>query len=107
MIRPIMKIEFLLKKPCAKATEEDAALVQDLMDTLDAHADDCVGLAANMIGVRKCIIAVTMGFFQVPMINPIIVEREDPYDTEEGCLSLTGVRPVKRYNKRQNIRFRI
>ena len=88
-----------MKSEPAKDCPEDRKVVQDLCDTLKAHGSICVGLAANMIGVRKQIIAVAMGFFQVPMINPVIVEREDPYETEEGCLSLTGVRPVKRYRK--------
>ena len=101
MVCTIVKdVMFLaMKSEPAKDCPEDRKTVQDLCDTLKAHGRVCVGMAANMIGVRKCIIAVTMGFFQVPMINPIIVDREDPYDTEEGCLSLTGVRPVKRYNK--------
>ncbi|MBO4651791.1 MAG: peptide deformylase [Lachnospiraceae bacterium] len=88
-----------MKSEPAKDCPEDRKVVQDLCDTLKAHGSVCVGMAANMIGVRKQIIAVTMGFFQVPMINPVIVEREDPYETEEGCLSLTGVRPTKRYRK--------
>ncbi|MBQ6661784.1 MAG: peptide deformylase [Lachnospiraceae bacterium] len=83
----------------AKDCPEDRKVVQDLCDTLKAHGGTCVGMAANMIGVRKCIIAVTMGFFNVPMINPVIVAREGPYETQEGCLSLSGVRPAKRYEK--------
>ena len=110
MIRPIMKIEFLLKKPCAKATEEDAALVQDLLDTLEAHADDCVGLAANMIGVRKRVIAfsdfgdaddfdASLEYTNRAMLNPELVSGEEQYATAEGCLSLQGVRNTKRFRK--------
>ena len=89
-----------MKSEPAKDCPEDRKVVRDLCDTLKAHGGVCVGMAANMIGVRKQIIAVTMGFFQVPMINPVIVSREDPYETEEGCLSLVGEGPVKR--DRQN-----
>ncbi len=88
-----------MKSDPAADCPEDRQTVQNLLDTLKAHGGTCVGMAANMIGVRKQIIAVTMGFFNVPMINPRIVEREGPYETEEGCLSLSGTRSAKRYEK--------
>ncbi len=100
MIKPICKDVLFLRKKAEKATEEDMQVVQDLLDTLKANAEGCVGMAANMIGVNKSIIAVTMGFVNVAMINPVIVKKTGPYETEEGCLSLTGVRKTKRY---QNI----
>ena len=101
MVRNIVKDAMFLAMKSEPATDcpEDRKVAKDLCDTLKAHAGVCVGMAANMIGVRKTIIAVTMGFFHVPMINPVIVEREEPYETEEGCLSLSGVRPAKRYRK--------
>ena len=73
------------------ATEVDAQVVTDLLDTLRANLDHCVGMAANMIGVRKNIIAVAAGPFQFAMINPVITKKLRPYQTEEGCLSLEGV----------------
>jgi len=73
---------------------------QDLQDTLKANQDRCVGMAANMIGVKKRIIIVNMGFLNMVMYNPVIVKKDTPYETEEGCLSLDGVRKTTRY---QNI----
>ena len=75
-------------------------VAQDLMDTLKAHRDGCVGMAANMIGCRKNIIIVSMGLMDMVMFNPVILKKTQPYETEEGCLSLTGVRKTTRY---QNI----
>lgn len=89
---------FLAQKS-VDATREDAQVIVDLLDTLRAHLDHCVGMAANMIGVKKRIIVVAAGPFQVPMINPVIVKKSGAYQTEEGCLSLDGVRPCKRYQK--------
>jgi peptide deformylase len=77
----------------------DLAIAQDLLDTLAAHADHCVGLAANMIGVQKCIIAVNVGPTNIAMLNPEIVKRSGKYMTQEGCLSLTGERTTVRYEK--------
>ena len=88
-----------LSKKSAPATKEDISVAQDLLDTLQAHKDGCVGMAANMIGVRKTIIAVTIGFFNVAMINPKITSKSNPYKTEEGCLSLSGVRTCTRYDE--------
>lgn len=89
---------FLAQKS-VDATREDAQVIVDLLDTLRAHLDHCVGMAANMIGVKKRIIVVAAGPFQVPMINPVIVKKSGAYQTEEGCLSLDGVRPCKRYQE--------
>ena len=85
---------------CMLRQKQDLSVGQDLMDTLRANQDHCVGMAANMIGVRKRIIIVNMGIMNVVMYNPVIVKKDTPYETEEGCLSLTGVRKTTRY---QNI----
>ena len=99
MIRPIMKDIFFLNQRSKPATEADKQVAVDLLDTLKAHEEGCVGMAANMIGVKKCIIAVNMGFMNVAMFNPKIVKRSGKYETEEGCLSLTGVRKCTRYQE--------
>lgn len=97
MIRPICRDVLLLRQKAEPATKEDMQIVQDLLDTLKANEAGCVGMAANMIGVNKSIIAVNMGFMNVAMLNPVIVKKRGVYDTEEGCLSLVGVRKTKRY----------
>ncbi len=97
MIRPIMRDVFFLNQKSEQATEADKHVIQDLLDTLKANEDGCVGMAANMIGVKKRIIVVSMGFANIPMINPVIVKKYGPYETEEGCLSLLGVRKTTRY----------
>ncbi len=97
MIRPVMRDVMFLSRPSEPATKADAAVITDLVDTLNAHLDGCVGMAANMIGVSKRIIVVRMGPMSVPMVNPEIVAKSGPFDAEEGCLSLTGIRPCKRY----------
>ncbi len=98
MIRPIQKDIFFLRKKALPATAADISVAEDLRDTLFAHAHECVGLAANMIGVNKSVI----GFFHdgayLEMFNPRIVSKLMPYETEEGCLSLTGTRKATRYN---------
>ena len=98
MIRPIQKDIFFLRKKALPATAADLSVANDLRDTLLAHTHECVGMAANMIGVNKSII----GFFNegvyTEMFNPRMVARVMPYETEEGCLSLTGVRKTTRYN---------
>lgn len=82
------------------ATEADKQVAMDLLDTLRAHTEECVGMAANMIGVKKNIIAVSAGLGQFVMINPVIVSKRKPYSTEEGCLSLLGgPRPCKRFEE--------
>lgn len=99
MIKPIMRDVLFLSQPSEPATREDISIGRDLQDTLNAHKEECVGMAANMIGVRKNIIIVNMGFFDVVMFNPVIISRNGKYETEEGCLSLTGVRPCVRYQE--------
>ncbi|MDE7476559.1 MAG: peptide deformylase [Lachnospiraceae bacterium] len=100
MVKPIMKDIFFLNQKSEPATKADQQVVTDLLDTLKANQDRCVGMAANMIGVKKRIIVVNMGFMNIPMINPVITKKTGAYQTEEGCLSLNGVRPATRY---QNI----
>ena len=100
MIRPICRDIFILNQKAEPATKEDMQVVRDLLDTLKANETGCVGMAANMIGVRKRIIAVNMGFMNVAMINPVILKKTGQYETQEGCLSLEGVRKTTRY---QNI----
>ena len=99
MVKPIMRDLFFLRQKAEKATKGDFPVAIDLLDTLKAHEDGCVGMAANMIGVNKAIIAVNMGFMNVAMFNPKIVKRNGKYETEEGCLSLDGVRPCTRYKE--------
>lgn len=97
MIHPIMKDMFFLRQPSEAATAADIPIARDLLDTLKAHRDGCVGMAANMIGIKKRIIAVSMGMADVAMLNPVITAKSQPYDTSEGCLSLAGQRPCKRF----------
>lgn len=97
MIRPIMKDEKFLAQKSTPATKADLAVVEDLEDTLRANLEGCVGMAANMIGVKKCIIVFAIGEMIVPMINPIIIKQEKSYVTEESCLSLIGFRKTTRY----------
>lgn len=99
MIRPIMKDVFFLNQKSEPATKADDQVVQDLLDTLKANEAGCVGMAANMIGVKKRIIAVNMGFVNIPMLNPVITKKSGPYEAEEGCLSLVGVRKATRYQE--------
>lgn len=99
MVRPIMKDIFFLQQKSEAATKADWQVVQNLLDTLKANEAGCVGMAANMIGVKKRIIVVNMGMMNVPMINPVIVNKAGTYETEEGCLSLTGVRKTTRYQE--------
>ena len=97
MIQPIMKDPIFLVFKSAPATKEDLQVAQDLLDTLTAHKDGCVGMAANMIGVAKRIIAFDNEGKYMVMFNPEIVKRSEPYEAEEGCLSLPGTRKAKRY----------
>lgn len=89
---------FLMQKS-DPATEEDKQVITDLMDTLRANLDVCVGMAANMIGVKKQIIVVAAGPMIFPMVNPVITKKTGMYKTEESCLSLEGVRPCTRYKE--------
>jgi len=97
MIQPIMKDPLFLAVPSERAAKADKQTALDLLDTLRANLDGCVGMAANMIGVHKRIIAVHTGFAQIVMLNPKIVKKDGAYEAEEGCLSLSGVRKAKRY----------
>ena len=97
MIREICKDETFLVQKAAPATADDLATAQDLLDTLTAHKDGCVGMAANMIGVCKRIIAFDNEGTYMVMFNPVIVKQSGAYEAEEGCLSLTGVRKTKRF----------
>ncbi len=99
MIKPIMKDVFFLSQKSEPATEADKQVGKDLIDTLTAHKHECVGMAANMIGIRKNIIIVDTGFMPLVMFNPVITKKSGKYETEEGCLSLAGVRPCKRYKE--------
>ena len=100
MIKSIVKDIFFLGQKSEPATKQDLSVGQDLQDTLSANQERCVGMAANMIGVRKRIIIVNIGFMNLVMYNPVLLKKDTPYETEEGCLSLEGVRKTKRY---QNI----
>lgn len=97
MVREIMKDPIFLAQKSQPATADDIAVAQDLLETLIAHAEGCVGMAANMIGVNKCIIAFNDEGSYTLMLNPKILKFSGPYDTEEGCLSLPGERPCRRY----------
>ena len=97
MIREICRDETFLVQKAAPATADDLATAQDLLDTLTAHKGGCVGMAANMIGVCKRIIAFDNEGTYMVMFNPVIVRQSGPYEAQEGCLSLTGVRKTKRF----------
>ena len=111
MVQPIMKDETFLAIPSEPATKDDLQVAQDLLDTLTAHAEGCVGMAANMIGGSKRIIVFDNEGTYMVMFNPEIVKASDRYETEEGCLSLVGRRTTKRYKsikvKYQNADFQI
>ena len=97
MIREICKDVLFLGRKAEPATPDDLPVAADLLETLAYHKEGCVGMAANMIGVNKRIIAFDNDGQYMVMFNPEILRKTGPYDTEEGCLSLTGVRPVKRW----------
>lgn len=97
MIRDICKDELFLTRKAAPALPEDLPIAQDLLETLIAHKDGCVGMAANMIGVAKRIIAFESEDGYLVMFNPVILKKSGPYETEEGCLSLTGTRKTRRF----------
>lgn len=99
MVRPIIKHQGFLAKKSIPATEEDMKIGTDLMDTFLAHKEECVGLAANMIGWSKRIILVDANFAPLLMYNPVITKKEGPYETEEGCLCHEGERKIIRYEK--------
>ena len=107
MIREICKDEFFLSQKADLATPDDLGTAQDLLDTLTAHKDGCVGMAANMIGVCKRIIAFDNEGEYLVMFNPVIVKKSTAYEAEEGCLSLSGTRKTKRFQiSRYNGRMR-
>ena len=99
MIKKIVRDPMFLQQKSEPATKADKQVVVDLLDTLRANQDHCVGMAANMIGVKKRIIVVAMGPFHFAMVNPVITKRTGKYQTEESCLSLEGVRPCTRYKE--------
>ena len=97
MIREIMRDESFLAQKAKPATRSDLPVAQDLLDTLEANKERCVGMAANMIGVNKRIIVFDNQGTYMVMFNPEIIKRSGPYQTEERCLSLEGARPAKRW----------
>ena len=98
MIKDIIHDPVFLAQKSAPATTDDADIADDLLDTLKANSEICVGLAANMTGKAKCIIVFDDKGKYSEMFNPVIIAKKEPYETEEGCLSLSGVRKTKRYN---------
>ena len=109
MVREIMRDTNFLAQKAENAVPEDEQIAEDLLDTLKFHKDGCVGMAANMIGENKRIIAVDDGGKYIVMYNPEIIKKADAFETVEGCLSLTGTRKTKRYKtvkiKYQNENF--
>ena len=99
MVRPINRNILILSKPSQQATPADLSVGDDLLDTLKANANACVGMAANMIGINKRIIVFHNGLFPELMFNPEITEKSGKYETYEGCLSLLGERPCTRYEE--------
>ena len=97
MVHEICKDVILLSRKAEPATAEDLPIAKDLLDTLIHHRDGCVGMAANMIGVNKRIIAFDNAGSYLLMFNPEILRKTDPYNAEEGCLSLIGTRPARRW----------
>lgn len=97
MIQPIVKDPIFLSQKSVPATLDDLQIAQDLLETLEAHKEGCVGMAANMIGINKRIIAFDCDGKYMVMFNPEIVKSSEPYETEEGCLSLPGIRKTKRF----------
>lgn len=100
MVKQIVKDMFFLAQKSEPATRDDLQIGKDLQDTLQANREHCVGMAANMIGEKKNIIIVNVGLWDVVMFNPVIISKRGLYETEEGCLSLDGLRKTTRY---QNI----
>ena len=99
MKKSIVKDVLFLGQKSEEATPEDRPLALDLQDTLNAHLFECVGLAANMIGVKKRAIIIRMGNANLVMFNPVLLDKKKAYQTEEGCLSLVGSRPTTRYEE--------
>lgn len=99
MIKAIITDQQFLRQPSQPATLADRVIAQDLKDTLAAHRNECIGMAANMIGEQKRVIIASLGPVDLVMFNPQITTKKQPYQTKEGCLSLTGQRPTKRYRE--------
>lgn len=99
MVREIIRDPLILAKPAEPAAGMDAFVARDLLDTLEANKDRCVGMAANMIGVSKRIIAIRDRAVMFVMYNPVIIRKEGAFETEEGCLSLDGTRRATRYHR--------
>lgn len=97
MIRQVVKDVMILSRKSVPAEKQDIPIGKDLLDTLFANAAACVGMAANMIGINKRIIVVNTGVMNIAMFNPVIERRSGRYETQEGCLSLSGLRPTVRY----------
>ena len=97
MIKPVVKDTIFLGQKSEEATRADLAIADDLRDTLAENSEHCVGMAANMIGIRKRIIIANMGMGDVIMFNPVITKKDSPYKAEESCLSLIGTRKTTRY----------
>jgi len=99
MVKQIVRDVIFRGQKSELATKADLQVGRDLQDTLRANKDRCVGMAANMIGVKKNIIIISMGELDIVMFNPVIVSKSGLYETEEGCLSLEGVRKTNRYKE--------
>jgi peptide deformylase len=97
MIKQVVRDVIFLGQRSEEATKADLSVADDLRDTLSANREHCVGMAANMIGIRKRIIIANIGMGDIVMFNPAITKKDSPYETEEGCLSLTGTRKTTRY----------
>lgn len=97
MVRAVVRDTFFLSQKSEPAGRDDDEVVKDLLDTLQANRERCVGMAANMIGVKKRIIVVSTGGVDMAMLNPVIIKKSMPYETEEGCLSLEGSRKTTRF----------
>ncbi len=111
MLREICKDEAFLSQRAEPATVDDLSVAQDLLETLEAHREGCVGMAANMIGVNKRITVFDNEGSYMAMFNPEIVKQSGPYEAEEGCLSLNGTRKTKRFRsvkvQYQNAKFQM
>ena len=101
MVRTVVRDTFFLSQTSEPAGRDDDEVVRDLLDTLQANRERCVGMAANMIGIKKRIIVVSAGEADLAMLNPVIIKKSMPYDTEEGCLSLEGSRKTRRYETKE------
>ena len=99
MVKDIVRDTLFLSQKSTVTTKDDAQVTQDLQDTLKAHRQTCVGMAANMIGYKKRTIIVSLGIMDMIMHNPVILSKKGENETEEGCLSLSGQRATKRYRE--------